>query len=215
MKDIAEEVGFGPVEILGTIKTQWGTGKLVMEGNPVQSCSIRWTPCLTEMKRKIVIISNDLVDNLISIDFTCNSVMFDPMQEMFIDPSGYGLHDIQKKLLRIPVAQQKWDLWYSQNKRKPFRYWKMKLLNYSVSSNELHDFLCQKTVESIGDDMEKGAEKLLNVICKSKQYRPQVLSQFKRLFCEEMTEAENRSVIQKDTTQRIWKAIMKVYEKNQ
>ena len=215
MKDIAAEVGLGPVEIAGGIKTQWGTGKFVMEGNPIQSCSIGWTPCLTEKKIKIRVVSNDLVDNLITIDFTCNSVVFDPVQGVFIDSSGYGLYDIQKKLLRATVDREKWDIWYSQNKRKPFRYWKMRMLNYSASSNELHDFLCQKTVESIEHNTEGGAEKLLNVICKSTRYRPQVLPQFKRLFCQEMGEAENRQVIEKGATERVWKAIAEAYEKNQ
>ena len=215
MKDIAAAVGFGPVVIVGGIKTQWGTGKFVMEGNPIQSCSVGWTNCFTENKSKTHIVSNDLVDNLITMDFTCNTVAFDPVQDMFVDSSGYGLYDIQKKLLRAPVDRDKWDLWYYQNKRKPFRYWKMRMLNYSASSDELHDFLCQKTLESLEDNSEGGTEKLLNVICKSRRYRSQMLPQFKRLFCQEMGEAENRQVIEKGATQRVWKAIAETYERNQ
>ena len=211
MKDIATEVGYKPVEIVAGMKMQWGNGKFVMEGNPIQSCVIRWTPCFTPKTSKHRIVSNDLIDNLITMDFTCNSVAFDPIQDIFIDPSGYGLYDIQKKLLRATVDREKWDLWYSQNKRKPFRYWKMRMLNYSASSIELHDFLCQKTVESLRDNTEGGAEKLLNVICKVKLHRSKVLPEFKRLFCQEMREAENRQVIEEGATERVWKAIVEAY----
>ncbi|CAF1466722.1 unnamed protein product [Adineta ricciae] len=215
MKDIAEAVGFGPIEIVAGIKTQWGTGKFVMEGNPIQSFSVRWTPELTENRIKTHIISNDLVDNLITMDFTCNSVAFDPVQDIFIDASGYGLYDIQKRLIRVPVSRDQWDLWYYQNKRKPFRYWKMRMLNYSAASNEFHDFMCQKSVESLEDNTEGGAEKLLNVICKVTRYRSHVLPKFKKLFCQEMNEAEKRQVIAKGATERVWKAIAEAYNGNQ
>lgn len=214
MKDIADEVGFGPVEIVGGIKTQWGTGKFIMEGNPIQSWVVKWTGSFTEIQAQSCVVSNDIIRNLISVDFTCNSIMFDPLQNIFIDPSGYGLYDIQNKLLRATVPQQEWDLWYSQNRRKPFRYWKMRMLQYRAASDELRYFLCRKTVESVEDPAGGGAEKLLNVICKVAKHRQKILPAFKTLFFDEMTHAETVNAIEPGTTVRVWKMIIDAYNLN-
>ena len=63
-------------------------------------------------------IGNDLHVEALYRDFTCNSLCYDPINEVIIDPTGNGVEDAINKVLRIPArlgtdqkTYFKWDQW--------------------------------------------------------------------------------------------------------
>lgn len=154
LKHQLDGAGFHPVRLENNVKLVCGTGKRVMEGMPMFSCEVNDEAVLSTER----VVSNDLDENLLTIDFCCNSVLFDPIANHFIDPSGAGLHDIMNKKLRIPVVHSMWDLWLNQNKRKCARYWKMRLQGFTAATVETHEFLVKTTVKLLGDEDEEDAK---------------------------------------------------------
>ncbi len=70
--------------------------------------------------------SSDLFAENIYRDFSCNALWYDPFNETIVDPTGHGVEDSLKKILRIPVDKDMWDTWLTGNSTKVYRYWKFR-----------------------------------------------------------------------------------------
>eukprot|EP00048_Salpingoeca_helianthica_P025010 m.37037 g.37037 ORF g.37037 m.37037 type:complete len:228 (+) comp9757_c0_seq1:1423-2106(+) len=220
---MATEAGyvFKPVECFGSVKVRWGTGQRVMEGKCMLGASTvtsgsacgRVGGVLKAPRDRIV--TSDLVLNAITIDFACNYVLFDPVSEVYIDVTGHGLHDILHRQLRVPVAADMWELWYTQNPRKIYRYWKMRLIGFTPVSQEMSDFVLTKTVEMLGGADESSLNKakdLLSVLSKTKRHVARFLAPLKSMLTLELTSAIARGIVAPDATpDSIWAVIAHAY----
>lgn len=162
---------FGPVEE-NSGRVIWGTGTTVMEGKAIRGESSSSNCYVIDDNTRV--ISNNLFDNLIHADFACNTVLFDPTEEVFIDPSGFGIFDIQNHILRIPVCRDKWEVWIKCNPTKILRYWKMRQMSYIAEDQDTHDFIITGAVrEGLMDDIPSNTRQafVLHQICRGREPR--------------------------------------------
>ena len=152
MKEIAKELGFRPVKLLRPGKIQWGntpeitpegrcTASVVFEGAPLSPSfgKIYSRPTQSRFRareeKSPQLVSNSLKDHLLTMDYCCNAVFFEPRSETFLDPSGFGVKDCLHQLLRIPVPESDWPQWLKlTGSLKLLRFWKMKALGYSAGA---------------------------------------------------------------------------------
>jgi len=143
---------------------RWGNGVRVMEGKPIRG-EIASCECVLSVSRYVV--HNNLFDCLILYDFCCNAVLFDPIQEIFIDMTSFGIFDICQKILRIPVPRDRWEMWLHSNPLKILRYWKMKMLGFQPVDEITERFIiggARSLVEAI--PLESKKKFLLYNICR-------------------------------------------------
>eukprot|EP01051_Picozoa_sp_SAG22_P003648 SAG22_NODE_180_length_16069_cov_5.323231_15_plen_1459_part_00 len=87
------------------------------------------------------IVSNSLRDHVLTLDFCCNAVFYEPLTDTLLDPSGSGVHDCIRGLLRIPAAEECWPEWVGKNCLKILRYWRMKARGFEVVDDRTHRFI--------------------------------------------------------------------------
>lgn len=193
---------FSPVEQIGKYKVRWGAGNLVMEGNCILGS--HFSGCY--VLQHDAVVTNDLVQNLITVDFACNSVLYDPISSVFIDVTGHGLHDILKRRLRIPVARPLWDLWFAQNSRKVCRYWKMRVLGFEPDSDEMHDFLLKRTVLVLQDADHPGGLGMVQVLGKTKKKARHYMPLLRAVLMRALASGRQRQTITADP-EELWQRI--------
>lgn len=147
MIQIAEETDMAPISQPLPFKVQWGHDRAnryeaTMEGAPM--CPDR-NPYAEEYQGP-VFVTNSLQDHLVTLDFTCNAVVYEPLTDTFIDVSGKGIWDTLQYILRIPVGRERWDEWVGDNGLKLLRYWKMKLFGFEAADQETHNFVVEQTL---------------------------------------------------------------------
>merc|ERR1719282_2022882 len=147
MIEIGNETGMGPISKPLPFKVQWGSDRAnryeaTMEGAPM--CPDR-NP-YSEEEHGPAFVSNSLVDHLVTLDFTCNSVVYEPLTDTFIDVSGKGIWDTLQQILRIPAKQERWNEWVGDNGLKLLRYWKMKLFGFQAADQDTHTFVVEQTL---------------------------------------------------------------------
>jgi hypothetical protein len=86
-------------------------------------------------------------------DFTINTLCYDPINKVVIDPTGQGVIDTLNKVLRIPVPFEenetgeegcaKWNLWVKGNPTKLLRYWKFIAKSYQPVDDRTREFIKQ------------------------------------------------------------------------
>jgi hypothetical protein len=59
----------------------------------------------------LIVQTLDLFEENICHDFCCNSLYYDPQNLVVYDPTGWGVHDCFRRLLRIPVPRSQWFDW--------------------------------------------------------------------------------------------------------
>ncbi len=75
-------------------------------------------------------LSCDLLQDCLYRDFCCNCLYYDFVNGVIMDPTGYGVTDAKSKLLRIPVDNSMWEIWFKGNTFKLLRYWKFVIKGY-------------------------------------------------------------------------------------
>lgn len=96
----------------------------------------------------------NLETDLICRDFACNTLWYDPLNHVIIDPTGEGLHDLFNRKLRIPVAQDKWDVWAAGNPTKLLRYVKLIMNNYAPIDAATEQFIAGKLRAGLVDRVD-------------------------------------------------------------
>lgn len=153
MLDIANEVDMRPV-IPVSYKVQWGRDRssrmeATMEGAPM--CPERNTYADQVSETGTSMVSNSLGAHLLTLDFTCNAVLYEPLTDTFIDCSGFGIHDVLTSTLRITAPLARWDDWVGDNGLKMLRYWKMQHFGFVAADRETHDFIVQNALVVVPD----------------------------------------------------------------
>lgn len=92
-------------------------------------------------------IGTDLFAENMYRDFSCNALWYDPFNEVIIDPTGHGVEDSLKMILRIPVDKDFWDKWIEGNPLKLYRYWKFRARGYKPADQDTKNFFCSKAFE--------------------------------------------------------------------
>jgi len=125
---------FGMVQLGDTSKELYLEGKSI---NGINSDRVRIPNVPTTT-------SSDLFAENIYRDFSCNALWYDPFNEVIVDPTGHGVEDSLKKILRIPIEKAKWDEWLDGNPTKIYRYWKFRARGYAPADSETKDYLTMK-----------------------------------------------------------------------
>ena len=155
MAAVMAENGLGPVSHPHAGKIQWGRQSArsdpIMEGSPIcpnlSSCYSGESGA--DLGSTECVISNSLRNHVVTLDFSCNSVVYEPTTDTFVDVSGMGVIDTVQQVLRIPVPRNRWLEWAGNNGLKLLRYWKMKLYGFRVADDETHDFILTQTLHTI------------------------------------------------------------------
>lgn len=162
---------FGPVSHREGLVV-WGEGVRVMEGKSIRLSHSN--SCHVIDGDTVCGISNNLHVNVIHADFACNSVLFDPTSNVFIDPTGFGIFDIHNHILRIPVSRLNWERWLKATPTKILRYWKMRQMGFTAEDEETHDFIIAGVVKwKLIEDIPEATRNafIYHQICRGREVR--------------------------------------------
>lgn len=120
-------------------RIQFGTGAgIFLEGKTFNGVNNdRDASAQTQSKCMAVNLEADLICR----DFACNTLWYDLVNHVLIDPTGQGLQDLHDRKLRIPVSRDKWDTWAQGNPTKLLRYIKLVLNNYAPIDPATEQFI--------------------------------------------------------------------------
>ena len=82
-----------------------------------------------------------LKDNIYNHEFTISDLMFDPMTNILIDVSGFGLFDVINKMIRLSVEPDLYYSWAMADYKKPLRYFKLIMKGYKPINTFLNKFI--------------------------------------------------------------------------
>jgi Poly A polymerase head domain len=78
---------------------------------------------------------HDPLKNAEGLDFCCNALMYDPFNEVIIDPTGFGIIDAQTKFLRLTggetIEKDIQSAQVAKNEEIHMRFWKFRLRGYT------------------------------------------------------------------------------------
>ena len=86
-------------------------------------------------------IDSVLKDNIYNHEFTISDLMFDPMTNILIDVSGFGLFDVINKMIRLSVKPDLYHSWALVDYKKPLRYFKLVMKGYNPINTFLNKFI--------------------------------------------------------------------------
>jgi hypothetical protein len=135
------------------------------------------------------VVSSDINEDCITKDFTCNTIFYDPQNDIFVDPTGWGIHDAVKKLLRIPAEENNWELWVKGNSFKILRYWVMRMNGYQPVDNKTEDFIVKHAISEMDTLSEDSIQTFIKkgvMRGKTDSRSQQALKRFKTLVVQGM-----------------------------
>lgn len=92
----------------------------------------------------LVNMGTNLYIDTICRDFTMNSLWYDAMNRVIIDPTRHGLQDTLNKTLRVPVPWEDRMLWVKGNPTKLIRYWKFIARGYQPANKNTREFIIEQ-----------------------------------------------------------------------
>ena len=87
------------------------------------------------------VLDHDMEADCNRRDFTCNSVFYDPVNDLFVDPTTKGIADAQQRILRLACTEEEG----AKNDTLSLRYFKFRMRGYTPTK-ETHAF-CTKEFE--------------------------------------------------------------------
>ncbi|MCK5641126.1 MAG: hypothetical protein KAJ19_10025, partial [Gammaproteobacteria bacterium] len=76
---------------------------------------------------------HEIKGDMIRRDFACNSLYYDPVNRVMIDPTGTGIADAQNKVLRLSPSKEEG----MKNDMLSLRYYKFRMRGYSSTQDTL------------------------------------------------------------------------------
>jgi hypothetical protein len=162
-----------------------------------------------------ICITNDLSELMLSLDFTINCTLYEPIEDTYIDVTGQALFDVVHRLIRISVPKPQWSPWLAAHLAKPWRYWKMRLMGYNPADVETHQFCVQSSVEVLLGPSEECAVRRAShawkVIAGSVRHMPSVAGKFEETYKAEVQAEVVRqgSTLAKDAVAKTWALLVR------